>query len=50
MALSRPADTLAYGKDTPLCNLYLSMLDHVGINVDRFADSTGRLPGLDSSV
>ncbi|MDA1230778.1 MAG: DUF1552 domain-containing protein [Planctomycetota bacterium] len=27
----------------PLCNLYLSMLDRMGIEVDRFGDSTGRL-------
>jgi hypothetical protein len=39
---------LAYGKDTPLCNLYVSMLDRVGARVDRFADSTGPLPGLDN--
>src|SRR5262249_55360213 len=38
---------LAYTKDTPLCNLYLSMLDHAGVKLDRFADSTGPLPGLD---
>ena len=39
---------LAYAKDTPLCNLYVSMLDRVGVKVDRFADSTGPLPGLDN--
>ncbi len=39
---------LSYAKDTPLCNLYLSMLDRVGVKVDRFADSTGPLPGLDN--
>lgn len=39
---------LMYGKDTPLCNLYVSMLDRAGIHLDRFADSTGPLPGLDN--
>lgn len=39
---------LAYGKDTPLCNLYVSMLDRVGTPVERFADSTGPLEGLDN--
>ncbi len=39
---------LVYGKDTPLCNLYVSMLDRVGVTVDRFADSTGPLAGLDN--
>ena len=27
----------------PLCNLYLSMLDRMGVKLDRFGDSTGRL-------
>jgi hypothetical protein len=30
-------------KETPLCNLYLSMLDHAGCPQERFADSTGVL-------
>ncbi|HUQ94810.1 MAG TPA: DUF1552 domain-containing protein [Bryobacteraceae bacterium] len=37
---------LVYGEDTPLANLYVSMLDAFGTPVDRFADSTGRLPGI----
>lgn len=37
---------LSYGKDTPLCNLYVSMLDSAGVPVPRFADSTGPLAGL----
>ena len=43
-----PGRHLVYGKDTPLCNLYVSMLDRVGAPVERFADSTGPLPGLDN--
>jgi hypothetical protein len=43
-----PGRHVAYGKDTPLCNLYVSMLDRVGAPVERFADSTGPLPGLDN--
>ena len=30
-------------KETPLTNLYLSMLDRMGVKVDGFGDSTGRL-------
>jgi Protein of unknown function (DUF1552) len=30
-------------KETPLTNLYVSMLDRMGVNVDQFGDSTGRL-------
>jgi hypothetical protein len=33
---------------TPLCNLYVSLLDRIGVRTDRFGDSTGRLAGLDS--
>ena len=33
---------------TPLCNLYVSMLDRLGVTVPRFGDSTGKLAGLES--
>ena len=35
-----------YAKDTPLCNLYLSLMERLGIQANRFGDSTGKLPGL----
>jgi Protein of unknown function (DUF1552) len=35
-----------YTEDTPLANLYLSMLDAFGTPEERFADSTGPLPGV----
>jgi hypothetical protein len=38
---------LAYPRNTPLCNLYQSMLRKLGAPVDRFSDSTGDLAGLD---
>jgi hypothetical protein len=37
---------LQYTDDTPLANLYVSMLDAFGAPVERFADSTGPLPGV----
>lgn len=37
---------LVFGKDTPLANLYVAMLQAFGAQVDRFADSTERLPGV----
>jgi hypothetical protein len=40
---------LVYSKDSPLANLYVSMLDAFGSPVQRFADRTGPLPGLLSS-
>jgi len=36
----------AYGDDTPLANLYVSMLDAFGAPVERFADSIGPLAGV----
>ena len=32
-----------YGELTPLANLHLTLLDDVGVRLDEFADSTGRL-------
>jgi hypothetical protein len=37
---------LVYGEDTPLANLYVSMLDAFGTPVERFGDSTGPLSGV----
>jgi hypothetical protein len=39
---------LRYPKETPLTNLYLTMLDRMGASLPRFGDSTGRLGGLDA--
>jgi hypothetical protein len=35
-----------YTEDTPLANLYVSMLEAFGTPVERFADSTGPLAGV----
>ena len=37
---------LVYAEDSPVANLYVSMLDAFGAPVERFADSTGPLAGL----
>jgi len=37
---------LEFEKETPMANLYLSMLDRVGCPVEKFGDSTGRLSNL----
>ena len=37
---------LVYTEDTPTANLYVSMLNAFGAPVERFADSTGPLPGV----
>lgn len=40
---------LRYGRDTQLSNLYVSMLNRMGVATERFADSAGPLPGLDNA-
>jgi hypothetical protein len=35
-----------YPDETPITNLYLSLLDGIGVGVDSIGDSTGRLEGL----
>ncbi len=35
-----------YPKETPLCNLYVSVLERMGCDVGSFGDSTGPLPKL----
>jgi hypothetical protein len=37
---------IVLSEDSPAANLYVSMLDAFGAPVERFADSTGPLPGL----
>ena len=34
---------LRFGEDTPLANLFVTMLDRIGVPVDTFADSTGEM-------
>lgn len=43
----RTGQHIRYTRETPMTNLYLSMLDRVGAPVDYLGDSTGRLPRLD---
>jgi len=38
--------SIVYPGDTPLANLWMSILSAIGTPVDRFADSTGLLPGI----
>ena len=43
----KPGRHLRYPKETPITNLYLTMLDRAGLPIESFGDSTGRLGGLD---
>jgi hypothetical protein len=35
-----------YDTETPMCNLFMSMLERMDVNVPFIGDSTGKLPGL----
>lgn len=37
-------------ESTPLANLHLTLLDKVGVRIERFADSEGKIPGLFESI
>ena len=41
-----PGRHVDLGTNVPMTNLYLSMLDRLGIQLDRFGDSTGRVADL----
>ncbi len=43
----KPGRYLEYRRETPMCNLFLSMMDIMGVQVEDFGDSTGRVGGLD---
>jgi len=34
-------------RETPMCNLFLSMMDRMGVRMEHFGDATGKLEGLD---
>jgi len=40
---------IAFKRDNnaPLCNLFVSMMQRLGVETDSFASSTGRLSGLE---
>jgi hypothetical protein len=44
----KPDRHLVYPRNTPLNNLFLSMLERMGAGVEQLGDSTGRLERLDS--
>jgi hypothetical protein len=38
---------IVYRRETPMCNLFLTMMDFMGVRMEHFGDSTGNLAGLD---
>jgi hypothetical protein len=45
----KPGRRIVYKKETPICNLHLTLMDRMGVHEDHFGDSTGRLEGLNVS-
>lgn len=47
----RHGQHIAFRRDnnTPLCNLYVSMMQRMGVEAETFASSTGRLTGLEQA-
>ena len=45
----QPGRRVVYRRETPIANLYLSMMDRMGVRSENFGDSTGRLDRLDLS-
>src|SRR5678810_739870 len=43
----KPGRRIVYRKETPMCNLFLTMMDRMGLHMDQFGDSTGHLNALD---
>jgi hypothetical protein len=42
----RPGTHLVYAKDTPMTNLYVTLLDRMGVQTEKIGDSTGRIEQL----
>jgi hypothetical protein len=44
----KPGRRIVYRRETPMCNLFLTMMDRMGTRMEHFGDSTGHLTGLDT--
>jgi len=45
----KPGRRIVYRKETPMSNLFLTMMDRMDVHAEHFGDSTGRVDGLDLS-
>jgi hypothetical protein len=39
----KPGKRILFRKETPMCNLFLTMMDRMGLPIEQFGDSTGHL-------
>jgi hypothetical protein len=44
-----PGRHIMYQRETPVCNLFATMAERMGVTAEHFGDSTGRLAGLSLS-
>jgi hypothetical protein len=44
-----PGRRIVYRKETPMSNLFVTMMDRMGVPTEHFGDSTGRIEGLNLS-
>jgi hypothetical protein len=42
----KPGRRVIYKRETPICNLYLTMMEGMGVHRENFGDATGHLPEL----
>jgi len=45
----KPGRRVVFRRETPFCNLHLSLMDRMGVEMEGFGDSSGRLSGLDAA-
>ena len=38
---------VVFRRETPMCNLFLTMMDRMGVRMEHFGDATGKLEGVD---
>ena len=43
----KPGRRIVMRRETPMSNLFMTMMDRMDVNVDHFGDATGRINGLD---
>jgi hypothetical protein len=43
----KPGRRIVFRKETPMCNLFLTMMERMNVPMEHFGDSTGRLTGVD---
>lgn len=44
-----PGRHIVYQRETPVCNLFATMAEHMGVRAEHFGDSTGQIQGLSLS-